>query len=256
MDRISKSKYAKQTWSTMRTLSGKESHTTGQSSLYKGRVYASERAKASPFDQEYAKISGRKNDKESRKAFMDLRCPTRSTRTSTMQQIEEAFTPGELQLVLSQLNAGKAAGPDGVSPDLRKHPSTKGSSVLLNILSSCWLSSWCPQSWRRVQLDSADCMIQFLKKWKNLADVGSYSPIALTSTIGKILERLIANRKSWWLGKHSALSPWQAGFRKGRKTTDQFMRMSLFTSDVFLSTQRRRAIATLFDFSLAFRTPD
>ena len=104
--------------STVRSLSGKESHTTGKYLLYKGRMYVSDRAKASTFVQEYAKISGRKSDKDSRKVVMGLRCPKRSTLTTQSQQIEEVFTLGELQQALSHLKAGKAAGPDGISPDL------------------------------------------------------------------------------------------------------------------------------------------
>ena len=48
-----------------------------------------------------------------------------------------------------------------------------------------------------------------------------YRPIALTSTIGKLPERLIVNRLPRWLVAKSLLSPWQAGFRKRRCTTDQ-----------------------------------
>ena len=120
----------------MRFLSGKESHTTGKFLLYKGSVHASDRTKASAFVEEYAKISVRKSDKGSRKAVMVLRCPTRSTRTTPWQQIEVAFTPVEHQLALSQLKAGKTAGPNGIAPDLQKHMSTTESSVLLIILNS------------------------------------------------------------------------------------------------------------------------
>ena len=66
LDRISKSKDAKQAWSSERFLPGSESHTTGKLLLYNGRAYASDRAKTSAFDQEYAKISGRKSDKDTR----------------------------------------------------------------------------------------------------------------------------------------------------------------------------------------------
>ena len=62
-DWISKSKDAKHAWSTVRSLTGRESHTTGRSLLYRGRVYASDHAKASAFGQENAKISGRKSNK-------------------------------------------------------------------------------------------------------------------------------------------------------------------------------------------------
>ena len=52
--------------------------------------------------------------------------------------------------------------------------------------------------------------------------------------------------------EYSALSQWQAGFRKRRNTTDQCLRLSQFISDVFVQNQCRRTIATFFDFSLAY----
>ena len=146
----------------------------------------------------------------------------------------------------SQLNTGKSVGPDSIVPSLLKHLSTKGSLVLLTILGSIWIVSWFPQSWRTTYV------VPLLKKWKDPEDVGSYRSLALTSTIGNVLEKLIVNRLSWWLEKHSALSPWQAGFRKGRSTTDQCLRLSPFISDGFLSTQRQRTVATFFDFILEY----
>ena len=62
LDRISKSKDAKQAWSTVRFLHSRESNSTGKSLLYKGRVYASDHAKASAFVQEYTMISSCKSD--------------------------------------------------------------------------------------------------------------------------------------------------------------------------------------------------
>ena len=137
---------------------------------------------------------------------MHLRCNKRSTRTTTSQLIEVAFTTRELQQALSKLNARKAAGPDGIAPELLRHLSSKGSSVLSHIHDSSWLLSWCPQSWRSAYV------IPFLKKGKDPAHMGRYRQIALTLTIGKVLDRLIANRLSWWLEGHSAL------FLAGRST--------------------------------------
>ena len=79
---------------------------------------------------------------DSRQVVMNIRCLKRSTRTTPRQLIKEAIIPGELQQALSQLKAGKAAGPGGITPDPLNHLSSKGSSVLLNILNSSWLSSW------------------------------------------------------------------------------------------------------------------
>ena len=127
----------------MRSLSGRESHTTEESLLYRGREYASDRTKASAYVQEYAKISGHKSDKDSRKAVMDLRCLTRSTHTTPMKQMEEAFTTGELQSVLSQLKAGKAAGHDGLAPDLRRPEPSLAWSALHQLMQYLRNSS-CP----------------------------------------------------------------------------------------------------------------
>ena len=57
--------------------------------------------------------------------------------------------------------------------------------------------------------NSDDCPV--LKKLKDPQAVSSYRPIAHTSTIGKLLERLIVNRLSWWLEAKTLLSPWRAG---------------------------------------------
>ena len=81
-----------------------------------------------------------------------------------------------------------------------------------------------------------------------------YRPIALTSTIGKLLERLIVNRLSWWLKAKSFLSPWPAGFRKHRCTTDQCLRLSQLVSDGLQSTNKERTVHMLYDYYKAYNT--
>ena len=97
-------------------------------------------------------------------------------------------------------------------------------------------------------------IIPFLKKDNDPQAVSSYRPIALTSTIGKLLERLIVNRLSRWLEEKSQLSPWQVGFRKRRCTTDQCLRLSQFVSDGLQSTNKERTVLMLFDYSNAYDT--
>ena len=70
---MSKSKDTKQVWFTVRSLSSRKSYTTGKFLLCEGRVYAIDRAMTSAFVQEYAKVSGRKSDKDFRNVVMDLR---------------------------------------------------------------------------------------------------------------------------------------------------------------------------------------
>ena len=107
---------------------------------------------------------------------------------------------------------------------------------------------WCPQAWRTAKI------VPFSKKENDPQAVSSYRPIALASTIGKFLERLIANRLSWWLEAKSLLSPWQAGFLKRRCTSDQCLRLSQFVSDGFQSTNKERTVHMLFDYFNAYDT--
>ena len=89
-----------------------------------------------------------------------------------------------------------------MAPDLLKHLPLNTQKELLFILNASWTTGWCPQAWRTVTI------VPFLKKEKDPQAVNSYRPIALTSTIRKLLERLIVNRLSWWLEAKSLLSPW------------------------------------------------
>ena len=141
---------------------------------------------------------------------------------------------------------GKAAGPEENAPDLLKHLPADVEVELLKILNQSWLEGWCPQSWRN------EVIIPFLKKDKDPQSVDSYRPIALTSTICKLLERMIVNRHSWWLEEHSLLTPWQAGFRKGRSTVGQCLCLSQHISDGFQSSKRLLTGMILFDFSKAY----
>ncbi|ESN96939.1 hypothetical protein HELRODRAFT_178739 [Helobdella robusta] len=50
------------------------------------------------------------------------------------------------------------------------------------------------------------------------------TPISLTSHMGKLMERIIANRLSWWMKEKGIINEYQAGFRARRNTVDQFLR--------------------------------
>ena len=208
----------------------------------------SDKAKASAFIQEYATVSGRKSDRSSRMAVRELRSGVRRLLGSPCQKLEQTFTPEELAAALKTVKAGKAGGLDGVAPDILKHLPLNTQKELLFILNASWTTGWCPQAWRTATI------VPFLNKENDPQAVSSYRPIALTSTIGKLLERLIVNRLSWWLEAKSLLSPWQAGFRKRRCTTDQCLRLSQFASDSFQSTNKERTVIMLFDYSKAYDT--
>ena len=248
LEEVTRTKDAKKAWSVVKSLNGSARAQDGKTLVYKGREYVSDKAKASAFIQEYATVSGRKSDRSSRRAVRELRSGVRRLLGSPRQELEQAFTPEELATALKTVKAGKAGGPDGVAPDLFKHLPLNTQKELLFVLNASWTTGWCPQAWRTATI------VPFFEKEKDPQAVISYRSIALTSTIGKLLELLIVNRFSWWLEAKPLLSPWQAGFRKRRCTTDQCLRLSQFVSDDLQSTNKERTVLILFDYSKAYDT--
>ena len=92
---------------------------------------------------------------------------------------------------------------------------------VLAIVNYSWQHSWVPQKWRTATI------MPMLKKGKKPSQVGSNRPIAVTSHLSKCAEKRINARLAWWLEEHKKLSPYQAGYRAGRSTTDQLLLLLL-----------------------------
>ena len=206
LEKIKVKKDARLAWRTVRGLKNNEQQPTGKALQYRGRLYHRHQAKANDFIQEYASFSSKNSNRVSRLVVKQHRQKRQSLLRCPRQTPEQAFHQDEFQSAFKQIKVAKAAGPDEIAPDLLKHLPADVEVELLKTLNHSWLEGWCPQfSWHAV-------IIQFLKKDKDPQSVDSYRPIALTSTICKLLERMIVNRFSWWLEEHFLLSSWQAGF--------------------------------------------
>jgi len=76
----------------------------------------------------------------------------------------------------------------------------------------------------------------FQKPGKDKSDSSNYRPIALTSCICKIMERMINDRLVWYLERNNFITPVQSGFRKQRSTTDHLVRLESFVWGSFCAT--------------------
>ena len=84
------------------------------------------------------------------------------------------------------------------------------------------------------------------------SDPSNYRPIALTSCICKVMERMINNRLVWYLERNKLISPMQCGFRKQRSTTDHLVRLESFVREAFV--QRQHAVGVFFDLEKAYES--
>ena len=77
--------------------------------------------------------------------------------------------------------------------------------------------------------------VQVPKPGKDTSEPSNYRPIALTSCIWKVMERMISSRLVWYLerNKLTCISPMQCGFRKQRSTTDHLVRLESFVREAF-----------------------
>ena len=92
----------------------------------------------------------------------------------------------------------------------------------------------------------------FLKKEgkDSYAAPGAYRPISLTSYIGQILEKILADRLNLYLLKIGLVDPSQEGFCKGRNTVRYLNKL---TSSIKGDQSRKLCILCLFiDFEKAF----
>jgi hypothetical protein len=86
-----------------------------------------------------------------------------------------------------------------------------------------WSDGKIPTEWRKANI------ISILKKNKQPNDVSSYRHISLTSSLGKVAERMINTRFYWWLENTKGLNSNQSGFRRNQQAIDQ---LSRFTQEI------------------------
>jgi len=60
------------------------------------------------------------------------------------------------------------------------------------------------------------------------------------------MERMVNNRLVWYLERKEIITPTQSGFRKGRSTTDQLVRLESFVREAFIQKQHASATTAIF----------
>ena len=149
----------------------------------------------------------------------------------------QEFSLSELNNSLKKCKLKKAPGPDQISNEMLVHLSQTGKNILLATINCTWKTGKLPKSWKTAHVSPIP------KKGKPKEKVSSYRPISLTSCISKLAERMINTRLYWWLEKSKLLHSSQGGFRRGRQTIDQLIRLTQETVDAF---QKREHVTAVF----------
>ena len=154
----------------------------------------------------------------------------------SLNEIEEAI----------KIAKDSAAGPDNIHYQLLKHLPNSAIITLLHIFNDIFSKGNFPSSWREANI------IPIPKPGKDSTLPGNYRPIALTNTLCKTMERIINKRLIYYLEKNNIITPYQAGFRKGRSTFDQLINFESNIREAFI--RKQHLIAIFFDLEKAYDT--
>ena len=157
----------------------------------------------------------------------------------------EPITLIELHSALTH-SRNTSPGPDGITYAALKHLHPTAYSYLLNIFNTIWLHDVYPNRWR------TSTVFAFPKPGKTTTDTANYRPIALTTCVGKLLERIVHTRLMQHLESNNLISQIQFGFRKNHSTTDSLLRLRNFVQEN--KRQRRYSAAIFFDLKKAYDT--
>ena len=156
----------------------------------------------------------------------------------------------------------KSPGPDGITNEMLKHLGPMARAALLHLINLSWRNGEVPREWR------AATVVPIPKASKDKRLLTSYRPIALTSSVCKLAERLILARLAFVAESRSLVPDEQVGFRAKRSAEDSIGRLIQNVQDGWQRPKRDRRterpdgstaqkyLLTAYDFSRAYDVVD
>jgi exonuclease III len=176
---------------------------------------------------------------------VDLTDIPEATYPDQIHQTEE-ITEEEISWIIQRVGANKAPGPDDIPNRLLKITSEAIAPCIARIARGSIRQGYHAKEFKRA------VTVILKKPHKDYTEAGSYRPIALLNTIGKIVETTVANRIRRILEENKLLPPTQMGARQGRGTMTA---LELLTEQVHAawSSKTPRVVTILsLDISGAF----
>lgn len=171
--------------------------------------------------------------------------PQISEPSSPQSSLNNPLTFQELTAALSRTK-NSSPGLDGVTTPFIKNLSPAQLQCILNLFNAIWTEGSIPTAWKN------SVLIPLHKPGKSRFSPAGYRPIALTSHIGKLLERIINFRLTTHIQRYGLISPHQLGFTRGYSTTDHLIG---FESDLIKSFNHSSHTTSVFlDIEKAFDT--
>lgn len=145
---------------------------------------------------------------------------------------------------LKTCTKNSAPGEDRISYEILKQIPRSCQTVILKFYNHVWKKGHLPPDWK------VSMIRPMLKPDKSPFNVTSYRPVALTSTLCKLMEKMVSTRLRWWLEDKQLFNKCQSGFRKNRSTIDQILRLA---DDAHKAIHNKQyTLAVMIDLEKAF----
>lgn len=149
------------------------------------------------------------------------------------------FTMAELNRAIDLIKRISAPGRDGIDYIMIRKLSADFRSSRLEVINDIWNTADIPHTWMEYQIHFID---KIGKK--------KVRPIALSSCMGKLIERMVNERLIWWAESNNIIHESQNGFRRGKSCTNNLVKI---TTDVKSSIYREDySLAAFLDVSSAY----
>ena len=145
-----------------------------------------------------------------------------------------------------EISCNSAPGEDGICYKMLKHLPIISTLFLLSLFNFIWKNNVFPSLWKTA------IVIPIPKKNENLNDVKNYRPIALTSCVCKLMEKMVNTRLVWYLEYNNIFHENQYGFRNGHSSVDVLVRIDTYIKNAF--AMKEHVIAVFFDLEKAYDT--
>lgn len=197
------------------------------------RDFVSDKGNSDPWGAVYKICRGKRNNTSISSVRVEGR--TTNTWTESAEALLKAFFPigrpvsndiidpntmhspdcsyEEIDAAFSRMRMGKAAGWDGVYPEMARSAWKSIPDFVCVLFNHCFRENYFPKEWKKSRV-----VVLLKASHKDKSEIASYRPICLLSVFGKTLERILVNRLN--LAMAPEMSANQYGFTEARSTED------------------------------------
>ena len=233
-------------WKMIKKMKGTYKESINHIKKHDGNFAESEKDVADEIGKTFSKNSSSSNYNQT---FQKIKLNEEKKKLDFSTEFEEKynkeFSMKELNACISELSL-TTSGPDEIHNSLLKHLPKESLILLLDLFNTIWREKHFPETWRKATI------IPIPKPGKDHTNPSNYRPIALTSCLCKLIEKLVNKRLAWYLETKHKLSNYQCGFRKTRSTLDHLIRLETFIRQAFIRGEHM--VAVFFDLEKAFDT--